>query len=255
MIMSYVLECKNIHKSYYMGDRLVSVLKGISFAIEKGSFVAIMGPSGSGKSTLMNIIGCLDKPDAGELLLNNINISDKSAIELAKIRNQSVGFVFQQFNLLSRTTALNNVCLPLLYSAGDRKKYAYKAEQALAKVGLADRIQHHPAQLSGGQQQRVAIARSIINQPAILLADEPTGALDTKTGLEIMALFQELNNQGMTIIMVTHEPEIAAFANRVLLFRDGLLQSDKINKKPSVAATLLNTYSSEHFIGEEYELD
>lgn len=248
--MSSVLACNNIHKSYVMGNNLVPVLKGISFNINQGEFVAIMGPSGSGKSTLMNIIGCLDKACEGELLLNNQDVSCKSAVELAEIRNQSIGFVFQQFNLLSRTTALDNVCLPLLYSKRDRKTYQQLAEQALSKVGLADRMLHHPAQLSGGQQQRVAIARAIINQPALLLADEPTGALDTQTGLEIMSLFQELNRQGMTVIMVTHEPEIAAFAKRVLLFRDGLLQSDKNNAQVSDAATLLQAYSDENRLGE-----
>jgi len=233
-----------------MGDRLVPVLKGISFSIEPGEFVAIMGPSGSGKSTLMNIIGCLDKATEGDLLLNGENVSSKSTVELAHIRNKSVGFVFQQFNLLSRTSALDNVCLPLLYSQTDRKSYQQMAEDALTKVGLADRMLHHPAQLSGGQQQRVAIARAIINHPALLLADEPTGALDTQTGLEIMTLFQELNRQGMTVVMVTHEPEIAAFAGRVLRFRDGLLQSDKRNEHPSDAATLLADYSTEMNQGE-----
>lgn len=249
--MATVLACKNIHKSYPMGDRLVPVLKGISFAIESGEFVAIMGPSGSGKSTLMNIIGCLDKASEGELLLNDANVSSKSVVQLAHIRNKSVGFVFQQFNLLSRTTALDNVSLPLLYSQVDRKAYQQMAEDALTKVGLADRIYHHPAQLSGGQQQRVAIARAIINQPALLLADEPTGALDTQTGLEIMALFQHLNRQGMTVVMVTHEPEIAAFAGRVLRFRDGLLQSDKRNQQPSDAASQLKEYSATMAQGEE----
>jgi len=248
--MSSVLECKNVHKSYPMGDRLVPVLKGISFSIEPGEFVAIMGPSGSGKSTLMNIIGCLDKATEGDLLLSGENVSSKSIEQLAHIRNRSIGFVFQQFNLLSRTTALDNVCLPLLYSQTDRKSYQQMAEDALTKVGLADRMLHHPAQLSGGQQQRVAIARAIINQPALLLADEPTGALDTQTGLEIMTLFQELNRQGMTVVMVTHEPEIAAFAGRVLRFRDGLLQSDKLNSAPSDAANLLENYSAEIELGE-----
>ena len=248
--MASVLECKNINKSYPMGDRLVPVLKGISFAIESGEFVAIMGPSGSGKSTLMNIIGCLDKATEGELLLSDENVSSKSIVELAHIRNRSIGFVFQQFNLLSRTTALDNVCLPLLYSQTDRKSYQKMAEDALIKVGLADRMLHHPAQLSGGQQQRVAIARAIINHPALLLADEPTGALDTQTGMEIMTLFQDLNRQGMTVVMVTHEPEIAAFAGRVLRFRDGLLQSDKINQQPRDAATLLKNYSTEIDQGE-----
>jgi len=250
VIMSNVLACKGIHKSYPMGDNLVPVLKGVSFEIKQGEFVAIMGPSGSGKSTLMNIIGCLDKASEGEVLLDGDNVSSKSDVELAHIRNKSIGFVFQQFNLLSRTTALDNVCLPLLYSQVDRKTYQTKAEQALTKVGLADRMLHHPAQLSGGQQQRVAIARAIINHPSLLLADEPTGALDTQTGLEIMTLFQDLNRQGMTVIMVTHEPEIAAFSNRVLLFRDGLLKSDKLNEKPSDAATILEHYCSEYDQGE-----
>lgn len=248
--MSHVLACHNVHKSYPMGDNLVPVLKSVNFSIDKGEFVAIMGPSGSGKSTLMNLIGCLDKPTEGEVLLNGESVSRQSAVQLAHIRNQSIGFVFQQFNLLSRTSALDNVCLPLLYSQCDRKKYQQMAEKALIKVGLGDRMLHHPAQLSGGQQQRVAIARAIINQPSLLLADEPTGALDTQTGLEIMTLFQALNRQGMTVIMVTHEPEIADFADRVLRFRDGYLQSDLCNDQPSDAATLLNDYKQNNDHGE-----
>jgi putative ABC transport system ATP-binding protein len=189
-----------------------------------------MGPSGSGKSTFMNLVGCLDQPTSGKFLLNGEDVSALNAEQLAKIRNRYIGFVFQQFNLLPRTTATENVCLPLLYSAVPEQQWRERAERRLEQVGLADRMDHHPSQLSGGQQQRVAIARALINEPLLLLADEPTGALDTHTGEEIMRLFQSLNDEGKTIVLVTHEPEIAEFAKRKLLFRDGVLVSDETNE-------------------------
>jgi putative ABC transport system ATP-binding protein len=212
-----------------MGDHVVWALKGLDVTIEPGEFVAVMGPSGSGKSTFMNLAGCLDQPTEGRLLLNGEDVSVLAAEQLAKIRNKYIGFVFQQFNLLPRTAATENVCLPLLYSQVPEREWAERARRRLEQVGLADRMDHHPAQLSGGQQQRVAIARALINDPVLLLADEPTGALDTHTGEEIMQLFQALNDEGKTIVLVTHEPEVADFAKRKLFFRDGELVSDEIN--------------------------
>jgi len=226
--MSAVIEIENLVKDYKLGDVPVHVLKGISLEIERGDFVAIMGPSGSGKSTLMNILGCLDKPTSGIYKLDGTGVGALDRDELAEIRNRKIGFVFQQFNLLARTTAVENVELPLMYTetpAAERRERAMKALQA---VGLAGREEHHPSQLSGGQQQRVAIARSLVNDPKIILADEPTGALDSKTSVEIMAIFQRLNReQGITMIVVTHEPDIAAYANRNIHCKDGYLQLDE----------------------------
>ncbi|WNO61758.1 ABC transporter ATP-binding protein [Rheinheimera sp. MMS21-TC3] len=236
---SCVIETKAISKQYQMGGQKVQALKPLDICIKSGEFVAVMGPSGSGKSTFMNLLGCLDSPSSGEVLLQNENITHLSAAKLAQIRNKYIGFVFQQFNLLPRTSALDNVILPLLYSKTEKHLAKGLAEQALAQVGLASRADHHPAQLSGGQQQRVAIARALVNTPALLLADEPTGALDTETGLEIMALFQQLHQQGKTIVLVTHEHEIAAFANRQLVFRDGELISDT-QSTPECAQTTLD---------------
>jgi putative ABC transport system ATP-binding protein len=224
-----IIQAQRIRKSYELGDNIVWALKGVDITIESGEFVAVMGPSGSGKSTFMNLIGCLDQPTDGKLWLNGEDVSLLKAPQLARIRNKYIGFVFQQFNLLPRTTATENVCLPLLYSEVPEREWVQRAEQRLSQVGLAERMDHHPAQLSGGQQQRVAIARALINDPLLLLADEPTGALDTQTGEEIMRLFQALNDEGKTIVLVTHEPEIAAFAKRKLVFRDGLLVSDELN--------------------------
>jgi putative ABC transport system ATP-binding protein len=221
-----VIEARGVRKAYQMGDNTVWALKGVDVTIEPGEFVAVMGPSGSGKSTFMNLAGCLDRPTEGTLLLNGEDVSRLDAEALAKLRNRYLGFVFQQFNLLPRTDAVENVCLPLLYSEVPEKEWQDRARRCLNQVGLGNRMDHHPAQLSGGQQQRVAIARALVNDPILLLADEPTGALDTQTGEEIMELFQSLNEQGKTIVLVTHEPEIAEYAKRRLVFRDGELVSD-----------------------------
>lgn len=230
---SAVFECANLKKRYQMGDTEVWALSGIDVRIERGEFVAVMGPSGSGKSTFMNMVGCLDTPYSGEVEINGEQVSSLSKEQLAKLRNKYIGFVFQQFNLLSRTTAVDNVSLPLLYSDVPEDQWNAKAEERLHQVGLGERMDHHPAQLSGGQQQRVAIARALVNDPLLILADEPTGALDTQTGVEIMQLFQSLNAEGKTIVLVTHEPEIAAYAKRQLIFRDGELVSDETNSSPT----------------------
>ena len=211
-----------------MGEQRVEALKDISFSVAPGEFVAIIGASGSGKSTCMNILGCLDLPTEGKFFLEGINIEKLTNRELSAFRNRKIGFIFQGFNLLPRTSAYGNVELPLIYSKMPAKERSLKTLQALEQVGLADRASHYPNQLSGGQQQRVAIARALVNSPAIILADEPTGNLDTKTGDEIMKTFRQLNKQGITIIMVTHEPDIASYAKRGLIFRDGLIIDDKI---------------------------
>lgn len=225
-----IIKTIDIYKKYTMGDQIVRALDGINFSIPTGDFVAIMGSSGSGKSTLLNILGCLDLPTQGDYILDGINVKSLSKSELAEIRNQKLGFVFQSYNLLPRTTALENVELPLLYtptvSNSHRKE---RAEQALISVGLKDRMKHLSSQMSGGQQQRVAIARSIVTNPVVILADEATGNLDTKTSYEIMALFQELNEKGMTICFVTHEPDIADFTKRHVVFQDGKIIEDSIN--------------------------
>ena len=225
-----IIEAQGIRKAYHMGDNVVWALNGVDITIEPGEFVAVMGPSGSGKSTFMNLVGCLDQPSDGQLRLNGQDVSALNAEKLAKIRNQHIGFVFQQFNLLPRTTAIENVSLPLLYSTLPEHEWDERARRRLVQVGLGDRMDHHPSQLSGGQQQRVAIARALINDPLLLLADEPTGALDTHTGEEIMELFAALNDEGKTIVLVTHEPEIAAYAKRQLHFRDGELVGDELNE-------------------------
>ena len=235
--MAAVIEIKDLVKDYKLGDVPVHVLKGISLEIERGDFVAIMGPSGSGKSTLMNILGCLDKPTAGIYALDGISIGKLDRDQLAEIRNRKIGFVFQQFNLLARTTAAENVELPLMYTDVPSAERRERAMRALHAVGLAGREEHHPSQLSGGQQQRVAIARSLVNDPQIILADEPTGALDSRTSIEIMAIFQRLNREaGITMIVVTHEPDIAAYANRNIHFKDGKLQLDERIAHPREAA-------------------
>jgi putative ABC transport system ATP-binding protein len=221
-----LIETVDLWKSYVMGSEEIHALRGLSINIDKGEYVAIMGPSGSGKSTLMNLIGCLDTPSKGSYLLNNKQVSQMNDDELARIRNEEIGFVFQTFNLLPRATALHNVELPLIYAGVTGKLRSERANQALQKVELTDRKGHRPNELSGGQRQRVAIARALVNNPSILLADEPTGNLDSKTGEEIMGLFARLHGGGNTIVLVTHEPDIAAHANRVIHIRDGQVEKD-----------------------------
>lgn len=224
-----------------MGSTLVQALRGVTLDITAGEFVAIMGPSGSGKSTFMNLLGCLDQPSRGRYLLGGQEVSQLSRDELAQVRNRQIGFVFQHFNLLARTSALDNVALPLLYSQLPVAERDARAKQRLAQVGLAERMDHHPAQLSGGQQQRVAIARALVCNPQLVLADEPTGALDSRTSIEIMALLQQLNREGITIVLVTHEHDIALFASRIISFRDGIVVEDKANTPNDASAWLAKT--------------
>ena len=228
--MSNVIEIRNIIRDFKLGSETVHVLKGIDLDIESGDYVAIMGPSGSGKSTLMNLLGCLDTPTAGNYLLNGKDVSQMSDDQLADIRNTEIGFVFQTFNLLPRTTAIDNVALPMVYAGASKADRHARAAEVLTDVGLSDRMDHRPNQLSGGQRQRVAVGRALVNKPSIILADEPTGNLDTKTGHEIMALFDEIHKAGNTVIMVTHEEDIAAHAHRVIRLRDGIIESDTRNK-------------------------
>ena len=236
-----LVEVHEVRKNYQLGETEVHALRGVSVSIEAGDFVAIMGASGSGKSTFMNILGCLDRPTSGQYLLEGTDVSGLSKKELARIRNQKIGFVFQGFNLLGRTTALENTELPMLYSRVNKKDREDRAREALALVGLADRWEHFPSQLSGGQQQRVAIARALTNNPLLLLADEPTGNLDSRTSVEVMELFQRLNADGLTIILVTHEPDIAHFAKREIVFRDGRIRRDEIVATPQLAGEVLKT--------------
>ena len=239
MSPSPIIATDHVTKDYVLGPHVVHALRGVSVAIEPGEFVAVMGPSGSGKSTFMNLLGCLDRPTAGRYFLDGRDVAGLDRDELARMRNAKIGFVFQQFNLLPRTSALENVELPLLYSTLPVRDRRRRARERLAAVGLADREHHHPSQLSGGQQQRVAIARSLVNEPAVILADEPTGNLDTRTSVEILSLLQRLNREGLTIVLVTHEPDIATYASRVLVFRDGRLLSDEQNPAPQDAAAAL----------------
>ena len=227
--MSNVIEIRNIIRDFKLGTETVHVLKGIDLDIERGDYVAIMGPSGSGKSTLMSILGCLDTPTSGSYLLNGKDVSQMSDDQLADIRNTEIGFVFQTFNLLPRTTALDNVALPMVYAGASKSVRHKRAAEVLINVGLADRMDHRPNQLSGGQRQRVAVGRALVNNPSIILADEPTGNLDSKTGQEILALFDDIHKAGNTVIMVTHEEEIAAHAHRVIRLRDGIVESDTRN--------------------------
>ncbi|REE24438.1 MULTISPECIES: ABC transporter ATP-binding protein [Winogradskyella] len=224
-----VIEIRNIIRDFKLGQEIVHVLKGIDLDIKRGEYVAIMGPSGSGKSTLMNLLGCLDTPTAGSYNLNGNDVSQMSDDELADIRNTEIGFVFQTFNLLPRTTALDNVALPMVYAGFSKKDRIARATEVLTDVGLADRMDHKPNQLSGGQRQRVAVGRALVNKPSIILADEPTGNLDSKTGIEIMKLFGDIHAAGNTVIMVTHEEDIAAHAKRVIRLRDGVIESDTFN--------------------------
>lgn len=225
-----VIQTKDIAKIYRMGSETVEALKSVSINIDKGEYVAFMGPSGSGKSTLMNIIGCLDTPTRGNYQLAGLDVSETSENDLAEIRNKEIGFVFQTFNLLPRQSSLENVALPLVYAGFSKSEREDRALEVLASVGLGDRAYHKPNELSGGQRQRVAIARALVNNPSIILADEPTGNLDTKTSYEIMELFQLLHDQGNTIVMVTHEDDIAQYAHRIIRMRDGLVESDQINE-------------------------
>jgi len=236
-----IIEVEHLSRTFQLGESTVRALDDVSLEIERGDFVAIMGPSGSGKSTLMNILGCLDKPTSGTYRLDGISVENMDRDQLAEIRNGRIGFVFQQFNLLARTSAIENVELPLLYTREPIQDPRARALQALAAVGLRERADHHPNQLSGGQQQRVAIARALVNEPRIVLADEPTGALDSRTSVEIMAIFQNLNRrQGITTVLVTHEPDIATYANRNIYFRDGrIVRDDRIGQPADATKTLL----------------
>ena len=252
--MSTLIEIRSLVKHYRVGALSVHALKGVSLDIARGEFVAIMGPSGSGKSTLMNILGCLDKPTSGTYLLDGVSVGTLGRDQLAEIRGEKIGFVFQQFNLLARTSAVENVELPLLYTETPAAERRQRALAALEAVGLSDRAGHHPSQLSGGQQQRVAIARALVNRPRIILADEPTGALDTRTSIEIMEIFQRLNREsGITMIVVTHEPDIAAYAGRNIHFRDGRLQKDVRVDRPREAAAELLELPAEADEPEEVE--
>lgn len=221
-----LIDVQKITRDFPLGQGTIKVLKGIDLQIKQGEYVALMGPSGSGKSTLMNLLGCLDTPTSGEYYLNQKNVSNMMDDELAEIRNKEIGFVFQTFNLLPRTTALDNVALPMIYAGKSKEERHKRAEEVLKEVGLADRMDHHPSQLSGGQRQRVAVARALVNKPSIILADEPTGNLDSKTSVEIMNLFNTIHSQGNTVILVTHEEDIAANAHRIIRLRDGLIESD-----------------------------
>lgn len=226
-----LITIKDIKRDFVLGNEIINVLKGIDLQIKRGEYVALMGPSGSGKSTLMNILGCLDTPTSGTYILNGKDVSQMHDDDLAEIRNKEIGFVFQTFNLLPRTTALDNVALPMIYAGYSKTERKERATEVLTQVGLNDRMDHQPNQLSGGQRQRVAVARALVNKPSIILADEPTGNLDSKTSEEIMKLFGEIHANGNTVILVTHEEDIAAYAHRIIRLRDGIIESDNIQKK------------------------
>jgi putative ABC transport system ATP-binding protein len=236
--MASLIELSEVKKTYHMGDVDVHALRGVDLTIDAGEFIAVMGSSGSGKSTLMNIVGCLDRPTSGNYLLDGKEVSRMSRDQLADIRNRTLGFVFQSFNLLTRTSAVENVELPLLYQGVHTKERVQRSKEALERVGLGKRMDHHPSQLSGGQQQRVAIARAIVGRPKVILADEPTGNLDSRTSIEVMALFQQLGRDGITVVLVTHEPDIAEYAARVVVMRDGHVMSDTRQKPKDAAAAV-----------------
>ncbi len=229
-----IIQLRGIHKSYFMGKQAIHVLKGITIDIFKNEYVALMGPSGSGKSTLMNILGCLDSPSAGSYVLNGLDVSKMPDDDLAEVRNQEIGFVFQQFNLLPRMTALENVALPLVYAGMQKKRRMEQALQVIKKVGLEDRSHHKPNEMSGGQGQRVAIARALVNNPSIILADEPTGNLDSKTSVEIMEIFNTIHAAGNTVVLVTHEEDIARYAHRIIRLRDGVIETDTVKERSLV---------------------
>lgn len=230
-----LIRVKDITKVYEIGDQVVNALAGVDLLIKKNEYVALMGPSGSGKSTLMNMLGCLDTPTSGQYWLNGIDVANMSDDELAEVRNKEIGFVFQTFNLLPRYTSLENVTLPMIYGGANKADRHARGMEVLEQVGLGDRVEHNPNELSGGQRQRVAVARALVNKPSIILADEPTGNLDTKTSQEIMHLFSEIHEKGNTIIIVTHEEDIAAHAHRIVRLRDGKIESDEVNKNPVIA--------------------
>jgi putative ABC transport system ATP-binding protein len=229
--MSKVIEMRNITRDFPLGHEIIKVLKGIDLNVDRGEYVALMGPSGSGKSTLMNLLGCLDTPTSGSYILNGKDVSKMSDNELAEIRNKEIGFVFQTFNLMPRTTALENVALPMVYAGASKSERTARAKEVLNNVGLADRMDHKPNQLSGGQRQRVAVGRALVNRPSIILADEPTGNLDSKTSAEIMGLIDEIHTAGNTVIVVTHEEEIAKHAHRIIRLRDGMIEKDEMRSE------------------------
>lgn len=245
-----LITIKDIGRKYVIGSEVIHALKSVSLEINKGEFVALMGPSGSGKSTLMNILGCLDTPSKGDYILNGINVSQMSDNELAEVRNKEIGFVFQTFNLLPRSTSLDNVALPLIYAGASKRELDQRATQALENVGLGNRVTHKPNELSGGQRQRVAVARALINNPSIILADEPTGNLDTKTSIEIMGLLEEIHRKGNTIILVTHEEDIAQHAHRIVRMRDGLIEKDYLNEDIKTVSPRLNNLEAK---GDDFE--
>jgi putative ABC transport system ATP-binding protein len=245
--MEKVISVQDLQKTYQMGTTKVHALKSITLDINRSEYVALMGPSGSGKSTLMNLLGCLDTPTAGDYFLNQTNVSTMTDSELAEIRNKEIGFVFQTFNLLPRLSALENVALPLVYAGMSKAKRNQRAQEVLNQVGLGDRVDHKPNELSGGQRQRVAIARALVNNPSIILADEPTGNLDTKTSIEIMSIFEKIHNDGNTIILVTHEPDIAEHAHRIIRLRDGLVETDIRNEN------VVTVDNPEHRYKQDYE--
>ncbi len=243
--MDAIFVTQQLQKTYIMGTTAVHALRGVDITVKQNEYVALMGPSGSGKSTLMNLLGCLDSPTGGQYILNGTNVSTMSDAELAEVRNKEIGFVFQTFNLLPRLSALENVALPLVYAGHTKKQRLDRAREVLESVGLGDRTDHKPNELSGGQRQRVAIARALVNKPSVILADEPTGNLDTKTSIEIMGIFEEIHKLGNTIILVTHEPDIADHAHRIIRLRDGEVETDQINENPVMVGDPSLRYNQE----------